>query len=339
MSKRKDENMNKISITSSGISLRVPSLRRQSFPGSAVPSRHGTVRKQQRDAKLSVENIAEDSSLEMASSTDAFKKNLRPNHLTHSRSSDIGARNVGGYLGFAFAESKIQEPVTNNDKFLQEYILIVDNSIFRQILKGIMFSDLEMPQVDGLVGEMAKKLKDLGFTIPIIIITGSKISRDDSQKFIQANIVEIVSKPVTKEKTTTLIQMYKNASDFKNEIWPVRVTISKPASDLEQTLAPLIGRSPSQNGFAVQQSKEEAATIQSQNNDDIKNRNNDHTRSFLTSALVGAILVKILERLKIFDEIVQIANGYDAVLNNIYGFRDAWNEWWRGSYEDMVFEN
>ena len=65
--------------------------------------------------------------------------------------------------------------------------------------------DNKMPIIDG--PEAAKSLRNLGYTLPIIGLTGN-IMDDDIKNFIENGANEILGKPTKKEKLKEILNKY-----------------------------------------------------------------------------------------------------------------------------------
>lgn len=72
----------------------------------------------------------------------------------------------------------------------------------------LILMDMQMPEMDGL--EAARRLRDLGRTMPIIALTGDG-SEKARQSVLEAGMNDLLQKPVTPEKLMPLFSRYAPA--------------------------------------------------------------------------------------------------------------------------------
>ena len=108
---------------------------------------------------------------------------------------------------------------------LEEYGFIVDvasnategldllhDRAFRPFERGYdaIFVDIMLPDINGdALTTVIRQTEEAAKFIPIIAVTGQKLSAEDRQLFVQAGITDIIIKPMTKEALDSILSKYK----------------------------------------------------------------------------------------------------------------------------------
>ena len=91
-----------------------------------------------------------------------------------------------------------------NTKIVENGDLCVDE-INSNDIYDLIFMDNQMPIMNG--PETSKKIRELGYNIPIIGLTGN-IMEDDINYFIQQGANEVLGKPTKKDKLNEILNKY-----------------------------------------------------------------------------------------------------------------------------------
>jgi CheY-like chemotaxis protein len=132
----------------------------------------------------------------------------------------------GGYL-CAQAENG-QECV---DLMVQNREENLNNPAAKDLIQ-IVFMDFEMPIMKG--PDAAKALRDLGFTVPIIGVTGNVLPVDKAY-FISKGANEVLCKPLYIEELNTVVRKYSNYANWHRRS-------SSSVVDLQQQQQPITSK-------------------------------------------------------------------------------------------------
>jgi len=114
---------------------------------------------------------------------------------------------------------------TKEKKILEEYGFIVDvasnatkgldlltDRAFHPFERGYdaIFMDIMLPDINGdALTALIRQTEETAKFIPIIAVTGQKLSAEDRQLFVQVGITDIIIKPMTKETLDSVLVKYK----------------------------------------------------------------------------------------------------------------------------------
>ena len=114
---------------------------------------------------------------------------------------------------------------TREKKILEEYGFIVDvasnategldllhDRAFHPFERGYdaIFMDIMLPDINGdALTKVIRQTDETAKFIPIIAVTGQKLSAEDRQLFVQVGITDIIIKPMTKETLDSVLVKYK----------------------------------------------------------------------------------------------------------------------------------